>query len=152
MSDSSRWCPNVVAVHYKTVDDTVSAPEYKSLEAAGCDLIATTPLTLQPTQRGSVGTGVYLEMPPGFEAQVRPRSGLALKHGVTVLNSPGTVDSDYRGEIKVILINHGSEMFEVKKGDRIAQLVFARVYQASFINTTLSATSRGDGGFGSTGK
>lgn len=92
MSDNVRWCPNVVAVHYKTIDDTVSAPEYKSLEAAGCDLIATTPLTLNPSQMGAVGTGVYLEMPPGFEAQVRPRSGLALKYGVTVLNSPGTVD------------------------------------------------------------
>lgn len=102
---------------------------------------------------GCVGTGLFFEMPAGCEAQVRPRSGLALKHGVTVLNSPGTIDSDYRGEVKVILINHGKEDFKIEPGDRIAQVVFAHVTQAELEEAEeLADTERSSGGFGSTGR
>jgi dUTP pyrophosphatase len=109
-------------------------------------------LSLAPGAFGKIPTGLALAIPEGFEAQVRPRSGLAAKHGVTVLNSPGTIDSDYRGEIEIILINHGKEPFTVKPGDRIAQLVFAPVQAAVFEETaSLSRSERGTGGFGSTG-
>lgn len=108
---------------------------------------------IEPGARAMVKTGISIELPEGYEAQVRPRSGLAFKQGVTVLNSPGTIDSDYRGEIGVILINHGSEKFIYEKGDRIAQMVIAPVVQAAFdITDDLSATLRGAGGFGHTGK
>ena len=131
-------------------------PAYQSLGAAGADLYAAVapdqPLTLQPGGRALVPTGICLELPAGYEAQVRPRSGLALKHGVTVLNSPGTIDSDYRGEISVILINLGLEPFDITRGARIAQLVVAPVIQAQFTSANaLSGTSRGSGGFGSSG-
>jgi dUTP pyrophosphatase len=109
--------------------------------------------TLIPGERKLIKTGLFLEIPEGYEAQVRPRSGLALKNGITVLNSPGTIDADYRGEIGVILINHSSEIFEINSGDRIAQLVFAKVEQAVWYETeSLNETERGEGGFGSTGK
>jgi dUTP pyrophosphatase len=110
-------------------------------------------LTLAPGQRHAVGTGFAIAIPEGYEVQVRPRSGLALKHGITCLNTPGTIDHDYRGEVKVILANLGSEPFEVRRGERIAQLVPAPVLKASFVEVTaLSETSRGAGGFGSTGQ
>jgi dUTP pyrophosphatase len=110
-------------------------------------------LTLKPGQRALVATGIAIALPPSHEAQVRPRSGLAVKHGVTVLNSPGTIDSDYRGEIKVPLINHGSEDFVIARGDRIAQMVIARVEQVELAEvTSLDGTARGSGGFGSSGK
>ena len=130
-------------------------PEYQTAGAAGLDLVAALDegevLVLGPGMRGLVPTGLVIEVPKGFEAQVRPRSGLALKHGVTVLNSPGTIDSDYRGEVKVILINLGSELFHVRRGERIAQLVLAPVVQASLVPVaSLTATKRGEGGFGST--
>ena len=135
----------------------VPLPSNQTPDAAGCDLAAAVPddapLTIDPGQRLMVPTGLVLELPPGTEAQVRPRSGLALKHGVTVLNSPGTIDADYRGEVCVILINLGHEPFEISRGERIAQLIVAPVSQADFIAAeTLSETSRGDGGFGSTGQ
>jgi dUTP pyrophosphatase len=132
-------------------------PAYQTADAAGLDLMAAVaesePMTLAPGQYALVPTGLAIALPPGFEAQVRPRSGLAAKHGVTVLNSPGTVDADYRGEIKVILINHSAAPFVIKRGERIAQMVIAPVVQATLVPvTTLSSTERGAGGFGSTGR
>lgn len=132
-------------------------PAYQTAEAAGLDLMAAVPenepLTLAPGQYALVPTGLAIALPPAHEAQVRPRSGLAAKHGVTVLNSPGTIDADYRGEIKVILINHGQAPFVIKRGERIAQMVIAPVVQAALVPVAvLSATDRGAGGFGSTGR
>ncbi|MCE2742062.1 MAG: dUTP diphosphatase [Fluviicola sp.] len=129
-------------------------PKYETSASAGVDLRANleTAITLKPLERVLVKTGLFLEIPEGFEAQVRPRSGLALKKGITVLNSPGTVDADYRGEVGVILINLSNEEFVIENGERIAQLVFARVEQANWVNVEiLSETARGEGGFGSTG-
>ena len=131
-------------------------PQYQTGEAAGMDLMAAVPLTsplrLLPGMRQLVPTGLTIEIPPGFEGQVRPRSGLALNHGVTVLNSPGTVDSDYRGEIKVLLVNLGRETFVVTRGQRIAQLVIQSVARAEMIDVrAVAASRRGDAGFGSTG-
>ena len=129
-------------------------PTYETTASAGVDLRAnlTETITLKSLERTLVKTGVFLEIPEGFEAQVRPRSGLALKKGVTVLNSPGTIDADYRGEVGVILINLSNEDFIIENGERIAQLVFAKVEQAQWLEVeTLSDTSRGEGGFGSTG-
>ncbi len=131
-----------------------SIPTYATSGSAGADLTALLdePLVLQSGERALIPTGIALELPPHYEAQVRPRSGLAAKAGVTVLNSPGTIDSDYRGEITVILINHGSEPFIIKSGDRIAQLIITPVVQASFsLADELDSTERGGGGFGSTG-
>ena len=135
----------------------LALPAYQSVHAAGLDLLAAVaegkPLVLEPGQRALVPTGLTIALPPGYEAQVRPRSGLAAKHGVTVLNSPGTVDADYRGEIAVILINHGDAPFVIQRGERIAQMVIAAVVRADFvIVASLSATDRGSGGFGSTGR
>jgi dUTP pyrophosphatase len=132
-------------------------PAYQSAHAAGLDLLAavaeSAPLVLAPGKHAMVPTALAIALPEGFEAQVRPRSGLAAKHGVTVLNSPGTIDADYRGEIQVILINHGAEAFTIRRGERIAQMVIAPVVQAQLIGvTTLSETDRGSGGFGSTGR
>ncbi|MFP4562078.1 MAG: dUTP diphosphatase [Spirochaetia bacterium] len=130
-------------------------PEYGSAYSAGADLKAAVEETvrLAPGERKLIPTGVRMELPEGFEAQVRPRSGLALKHGVTVLNAPGTVDSDYRGEIGVILINHGETFFEIERGDRIAQLVISPVTTVDFVPILeLNETARGAGGFGSTGR
>jgi dUTP pyrophosphatase len=141
-----------IKVNIKTDKGTV--PSYQSEGAAGMDICANseTEIVIAPGSRAIVPTGIYLEIPEGFEAQVRPRSGLALKHGVTVLNTPGTIDSDYRGEVKVILINLGQNDFSIKRGDRIAQLVFAQVTRVElFVKESLDATSRGPGGFGSTG-
>ena len=127
-------------------------PAYATSGAAGMDVVAAETVTLQPGQRHAVATGLALAIPPGFEIQVRPRSGLALKHGITVPNTPGTIDSDYRGELKVILINHGPDAFAIARGDRIAQLVLAPVVQAAWDEVDeLDETERGAGGFGSTG-
>ncbi len=130
-------------------------PRYETTGAAGLDLKAniSEKIELKSLERVLVKTGLFLEIPQGFEAQVRPRSGLAFKNGITVLNSPGTVDADYRGEIGVILVNLSNENFEINDGDRIAQLVFAEVKQAKWIETVeLNQSERGEGGFGSTGK
>jgi dUTP pyrophosphatase len=129
-------------------------PRYMSAGAAGLDLAAAldAPLTLLPGARALVPTGLAIAVPPGHEAQVRPRSGLALKHGVTCLNAPGTIDEDYRGEVGVILVNHGTEPFTIRHGDRVAQLVIAPVVQAEIREVdALGETGRGGGGFGSTG-
>lgn len=138
-----------------TAEAGASAPEYKTAGSAGADLRARleAPLALGPGDRAALPTGIRIELPPGYEAQVRPRSGLALEKGLTCLNSPGTVDSDYRGEIKVILINLSREAVLVSDGDRIAQLVVAPVSRARFeAASALDRTERGSGGFGSTGK
>ena len=135
----------------------LSLPAYQTADAAGLDLLAAVPadapLILPPGKYAMVPTGLTIALPPRHEAQVRPRSGLAAKHGVTVLNSPGTVDADYRGEINVILINHGQAPFTIKRGERIAQMVIAPVVHAELVPVdVLSATERGSGGFGSTGR
>jgi dUTP pyrophosphatase len=129
-------------------------PAYQSDGAAGMDLLAAVerPLKLKPRARALVPTGLIIELPTGFEAQVRPRSGLALRHGITVLNSPGTIDADYRGEVQVLLVNLGDKPFAIPRGERIAQLVVARVERVELTETAkASATRRGAGGFGSTG-
>jgi len=129
-----------------------SAPVYQTAGAAGCDLISSCDQIIDPQNWGVIPTGLFIEIPDGYEAQIRSRSGLALRSGVFVLNSPGTIDSDYRGEIKVILANTGHHPLIVKKGDRIAQMVFSPVTQATFEKAEeLSKTDRGTGGFGSTG-
>lgn len=135
----------------------LALPAYQTAHAAGLDLLAAvaeeTPVIMQPGQRVLIPTGLTIAVPPGFEAQVRPRSGLALKHGVTVLNAPGTVDADYRGEVSVLLINHGDAPFTIRRGERIAQLVIAAGVQAHLVTVaSLSPTDRGSGGFGSTGR
>jgi dUTP pyrophosphatase len=128
-------------------------PAYATDGAAGMDIVAAESLTLRPGARAAVATGMALAIPPGWEVQVRPRSGLALKNGITCLNTPGTIDSDYRGEVKVILANLSDEYFEVKRGERIAQLVPAQVQRAMLIEVEeLDDTKRGSGGFGSTGR
>ena len=135
----------------------LALPAYQSAHAAGLDLLAAvpedSPLTLAPGRRALVPTGLSIALPSGYEAQVRPRSGLAAKHGVTVLNAPGTVDADYRGEIGVLLINHGAAPFAIRRGERIAQMVIASVTRAELVPAaSLSSTERGGGGFGSTGR
>lgn len=129
-------------------------PEYESTQAAGMDIRAsvTEAVILKPGERALIPTGFKMALPPGYEAQIRPRSGLAYRQGVTMLNTPGTIDSDYRGEVKVLAINHGDEPFRVEHGDRIAQMVIAPVLQAQTEQVdALPETGRGDGGFGSTG-
>jgi dUTP pyrophosphatase len=135
----------------------IDLPAYATPDAAGLDLRAAVPddapVTLAPGERALIPTGLAIALPPGYEAQVRPRSGLAWKHGVTCLNSPGTVDADYRGELKVILVNLGQEPFVVARGERIAQMVIAPVTRLSWaVTETLPDTERGQGGFGSTGR
>ena len=128
-------------------------PAYATEHAAGMDVVAAEALTLRPGERHAVATGFAIAIPEGYEVQVRPRSGLALKHGITCLNTPGTIDSDYRGEVKVILANLGGEDFEIVRGERIAQLVPAQVQRARFAEVReLGSTERGTGGFGSTGR
>ncbi len=138
-------------------DPSVPLPSYESAGAAGADVRANLPeggaITLQPGERALVPTGLRIEIPQGFEVQVRPRSGLALKHGITLLNTPGTIDSDYRGPLGVIVINAGQDPFEITHGERIAQLVVAPVVQATFdFAEVLTETDRGADGFGSTGR
>jgi dUTP pyrophosphatase len=130
-------------------------PQYQTSLSAGADIRAnlSNAIILQPLQRQLIPTGLQIELPPGYEAQIRPRSGLALNHGITILNSPGTIDADYRGEIKVLLVNLSAEAFTIQHGDRIAQLVIAKHEQAAWQEVTeLSTTERGTGGYGSTGK
>lgn len=130
----------------------LALPAYATAGAAGMDVLSAEDVTLEPGARHAVATGLAVAIPPGFEIQVRPRSGLALKHGISVPNAPGTIDSDYRGELKIILINHGAEPFAIARGDRIAQIVLAPVLQAAWNEVdTLDETERGMGGFGSTG-
>lgn len=146
--------PDSVPVRVKRLPhgEGLDLPAYATAGAAGMDVVSAEDVTLAPGARHAVATGLAMAIPPGFEIQVRPRSGLALKHGITVPNTPGTIDSDYRGELKVILINHGAEPFDIRRGDRVAQLVLAPVIQASWLPVEeLDETARGEGGFGSTG-
>ena len=144
-------------VHLQLLPHAVRAPSYETGGAAGADLSAALPedepMTLAPGKRGLVPTGVAISLPQGYEAQIRPRSGLAARDGVTLANAPGTIDADYRGEIKAILINLGDAPVTIARGDRIAQMVIAPAPQAEFVEVeTLDATARGAGGFGSTGR
>ena len=146
--------PEPVPVLVKRLEgnDDLPLPAYATDGAAGMDVVSAEDVTLAPGTRHAVATGLALAIPHGYEVQVRPRSGLALKHGITVPNTPGTIDSDYRGELKVILINHGAEPFVIRRGDRLAQLVLAPVTRASWLEVAeLGETARGEGGFGSTG-
>ncbi len=137
----------------KKLNQNAQIPAYQTKEAAGFDLHSIEDTIINPGERKLIGTGLAFEIERGYEVQIRPRSGLAFKHGITVLNSPGTIDSDYRGEIKVLLINLGNKPFEIKCGERIAQAVVAPVIQAEIEEVeNLSDTERGSGGFGSTGK
>lgn len=140
-------------IKVKKLHSDAIIPQYQSAEAAGFDLHAYEDCTLQPGQRVLVGTALAMALEPGYELQIRPRSGLAYKHGITVLNAPGTVDSDYRGEIKVLLINHSDEVFTITKGERIAQGVVKEVIVATMHEVqSLQETERGESGFGSTGR
>jgi dUTP pyrophosphatase len=148
--DESRFA--VPVLRFKRLDPQTPLPAYTTEGAAGMDICSAVDIGLGPGTWAAVSTGLSVEIPKGFELQVRPRSGLAAKYGISVLNAPGTIDSDYRGEIKVILINHGPNNFNVSRGDRIAQLVFAAAPQVSIQETEeLSDTERGTGGLGSTG-
>lgn len=145
--------PIRIAVQRLPNGDDLPLPAYATNGAAGMDVVAAEDIVLEPGTRAAVATGFALAIPTGYEVQVRPRSGLALKHGVTCLNTPGTIDSDYRGEVKVILANLGQESFAVRRGDRIAQLVPAPVLRAELaLAEMLDDTARGAGGFGSTGR
>jgi dUTP pyrophosphatase len=143
-----------VAVEVKRLPhgEGLALPAYATDGAAGMDVVSAEDVTIEPGARHPVATGLSMAIPHGYEIQVRPRSGLAFKHGITVPNTPGTIDSDYRGELKVLLINHGTQPFAIARGDRVAQLVLAPVVQAAWAEVEeLGATARGAGGFGSTG-
>lgn len=143
---------NPIWIKVLTQDEEL-IPKYQTAGSGGCDLYALDEIVIQAKKRALIGTGIRLEIPHGFGAYVCPRSGLAIKQGITVLNSPGIIDNDYRGEINVVLYNSGDEQFIVKKGDRIAQLVFFPIFQAIFQKAkSVNETDRGEGGFGSTGK
>jgi dUTP pyrophosphatase len=142
-----------VKVKVKKKDKELPTPAYKTVGAAGADVCSAEDVTIRTGGRCLVSTGLYLEVPPGYECQIRPRSGLALSHGITVLNAPGTLDSDYRGELGVLLFNTSTSDYKIRKGERIAQIVIAPVVQAVFEDVEeLSITDRGAGGFGSTGR
>ena len=143
----------LIKLKVKKLSKLAEIPQYQTEESAGFDLHSVDDVILKPFERKLIATGISFEIPKGYEIQIRPRSGLAYKHGITVLNSPGTIDSDYRGEIKILLINHSDEDFEIKVGERVAQAVIQKVYQASFEEVEdLNSTVRGVAGFGSTGK
>ena len=149
--------PEIKVLREEWADPAIALPSYESAGAAGADIRANLPdglgITLQPMERRVVPTGLRVEIPAGFEAQIRPRSGLALKHGISLPNTPGTIDSDYRGPLGVLLINFGLEPYTITHGERIAQMIIAPVVQANFaLVESLGDTARGSGGFGSTGK
>ena len=160
MTEDEGWDALMVAIRVireDGADPAIALPSYETAGAAGADVRANLPdrgsITLQPGERALVPTGLRVEIPDGYEIQVRPRSGLALKHGITLPNAPGTIDSDYRGPLGVIVLNAGQEAFEIGHGDRIAQLVVAPVIQARFeMADSLQESQRGSGGFGSTGR
>ena len=148
---------DTIPVKVRRTEDTddIEWPVYQTTHSAGMDLRAAVKedLVLEPGQRDLVPTGLSIALPDGYEAQIRPRSGLAIKHGISMVNTPGTIDADYRGEIKVIIINHGTEGFVIRRGDRIAQMVINKIAQAAFEEVDeLPESGREDGGFGSTGK
>jgi len=134
------------------IDEDANLPVYKTKDSAGMDISSNENVVLHPSEIKAIGTGLIFEIPKGYEAQIRPRSGLALKNGVTVLNTPGTIDADYRGEVRVILANFGDKNFEIKKGDRIAQVIISKYYKVKLsLVMSVSETERGQKGFGSTG-
>jgi dUTP pyrophosphatase len=148
-----HWSEIIIALKRLPHGEGLPLPSYATEHAAGMDVVAAEDITLHPGGRHAVATGFAIAIPEGYEVQVRPRSGLALKHGVTCLNTPGTIDADYRGEVKIILANLGADPFEVVRGERIAQLVPAPVQRAAFAEVAeLDETARGAGGFGSTGR
>lgn len=158
LKDAMTNLPNAVTLQVQRLphSEGLALPAYQSQGSAGMDLAAAIPdgqmITLPPGSHALVPTGLAVAIPPGFEMQIRPRSGLANKHGITVLNTPGTIDSDYRGEIQIMLINLGREPFEINRGERIAQVIIAPIVQAVITEvSTLDITDRGTGGFGSTG-
>lgn len=154
-SESKTWTQRLVVKVQKRENFKGDLPKYESIFASGFDVRAqlAEPLTLRPGERAMVPTGLSFEIPPGFEIQARPRSGLAAKKGISLVNTPGTIDADYRGEVKIILINLGQEDFVIADQERIAQLVICPVFQADFVEvSSLTETQRGAGGFGSTGK
>jgi dUTP pyrophosphatase len=152
MPSRNSAAPVPVAVMRLPHGEGLDLPGYATAGAAGMDVVSAEAVTIPPGGRHAVATGLALAIPPGYEVQVRPRSGLALKHGISVPNAPGTIDSDYRGELKVILINHGARPFVIARGDRVAQLVLAPVTRAHWSEVAaLDETARGAGGFGSTG-
>jgi len=143
----------LINLKVKRLSNLAQIPKYQTDEAAGFDLHSIEDIKIAPRKRKLIATGLAFDIPTGYEIQIRPRSGLAYKHGITVLNTPGTIDSDYRGELKILLINHSEEEFEIKIGERIAQAVIKEVIQAKFEEVDeLSETKRGERGFGSTGK
>lgn len=147
--------PLRVQIAQEPGSEDIPLPEYESEHAAGMDVRAAVkePLTLQPGDRALVSTGLRIALPPGYEAQIRPRSGLAIKHGLSLLNTPGTIDADYRGEIRIIIANLSHEPYTIERGDRIAQMIIAPVTRAEWdVADSLEDTLRGDGGFGSTGR
>ncbi len=152
MSDRAWFAPINVEVKRLPHGQGLALPSYATDGAAGMDVLSAEQVTLTPGARHAVATGLALAIPDGYEIQVRPRSGLALKHGISVPNTPGTIDSDYRGELKIILINHGDQPFTIERGDRVAQLVLAPVVRGVWSEVDqLGETGRGEGGFGSTG-
>jgi len=156
-SDAHRLRPPTVRIKRLPHGEGLDLPRYETALAAGCDVRAAIAegetLVLKPGERFMVPTGIAIALPPGWEAQMRPRSGLAARHGISCVNAPGTIDADYRGELKIVLINHGTEDFAIDRGDRIGQMVFAPVFQARFEEVReLDDTARGQGGFGSTGR
>ncbi|MDR1565849.1 MAG: dUTP diphosphatase [Treponema sp.] len=154
MPEGNGNLPGVLKIKIRKKDPAAVLPAYETEGAAGMDIRAFLPgeVRIPPMGRVKIPTGLFMEIPGGYEVQVRPRSGMAIRSGVTVLNAPGTIDSDFRGEVEIILINLGTETFTVKSGDRIAQLVVARVFKADIAEAfSLSETPRGEGGFGSTG-
>ena len=159
LSTEDEMGVQVSVIREEWADRRVPLPAYQTAGSAGADICANLPedlraegVVLQPMDRVIVPTGIRVAVPQGFEMQIRPRSGLALKHGITLPNTPGTIDSDYRGEIRVLLINHGQESFTISAGDRIAQLILAPVSRISWREGALADSERGEGGFGSTGR
>jgi dUTP pyrophosphatase len=141
----------MIKVKIQKINEDAVIPEYAHDTDAGMDLFATKGYMLLPNHRVLVGTGLKMEIPKGYEMQIRPKSGLAIREGITVLNTPGTIDADYRGEVGVVLINHSSKPYKIEKGQKIAQAIFNKIEKAKFVSEKLSETKRGDGGFGSTG-
>lgn len=143
----------MVTVKYEKIHELASLPEKMSDHAAGYDVRACldSPVTLKPGERAAVATGLKTELPEDYVLSVRPRSGLAIKHGVTLINSPGTIDADFRGEIKILMVNLGTEPYTIENGERIAQFLLEKVYISEWVEASLSASTRGEGGFGSTG-
>ncbi len=140
-----------IEIKFQKLHPDAQVPSYAHLGDAGADVFSVTEVTLQPSARAAIPTGLAVDIPIGYEIQVRPKSGLALKHGIAVLNSPGTVDAGYRGEIQIIVINLGTESYTFAKGQKIAQLVLKPVFQANYVEGELGSSDRGIGGFGSTG-